>query len=71
LHGDIPFALCDEQAVPLMTKLVGANNDEIALMNGLSVNIHVLMVRVQLIFVISVNIGRFLQSDTNATQDYD
>uniref|UniRef100_A0A1I7XVB9 Saposin B-type domain-containing protein n=1 Tax=Heterorhabditis bacteriophora TaxID=37862 RepID=A0A1I7XVB9_HETBA len=44
MSGDLPWAYCDEAAVEGVARLVGANNEEIALCNGLTVNIHVLLV---------------------------
>jgi len=41
--GFLPAALCDEWLIPPMAKIVGAQEDEICLMNGLSVNLHLLM----------------------------
>ncbi|XP_053328292.1 kynureninase [Spea bombifrons] len=38
--GKRPWALGDECIVDLMTKLVGAEREEVALMNGLTVNLH-------------------------------
>ncbi|XP_022103616.1 kynureninase-like [Acanthaster planci] len=42
--GSMPWAMSDELLVGKMAKLVGANEDEVAIMNGLSVNIHMLLV---------------------------
>ncbi|XP_071853962.1 kynureninase-like isoform X2 [Apostichopus japonicus] len=42
--GDIPWAFCDEVMQVDMSKLVGANPEEVAIMNGLTVNLHLLMV---------------------------
>ncbi|KJH41656.1 kynureninase [Dictyocaulus viviparus] len=42
-HGDLPWALCDECALDGVANLVGAKPDEVALCNGLTVNIHVLL----------------------------
>ncbi|KHJ85144.1 hypothetical protein OESDEN_15134, partial [Oesophagostomum dentatum] len=41
--GDIPWAHCDECAVEGVAHLVGAKPEEVALCNGLTVNIHVLL----------------------------
>ena len=41
--GFLPAALCDEKLIPMMSKVVGAEEDEIGLMNGLSVNLHLLL----------------------------
>ncbi|KAK6766801.1 hypothetical protein RB195_026215 [Necator americanus] len=41
--GDLPWAHCDECAVEGVAELVGAKPEEIALCNGLTVNIHVLL----------------------------
>ncbi|XP_064926382.1 kynureninase isoform X3 [Columba livia] len=42
-NGQRPWALADECLVDLMAKLVGAQRHEVALMNGLTVNLHLLM----------------------------
>ncbi|XP_042310054.1 kynureninase isoform X3 [Sceloporus undulatus] len=42
-NGKRPWALGDECIVELMADIVGAHKDEIALMNGLTVNLHLLM----------------------------
>ncbi|XP_070587559.1 kynureninase [Erythrolamprus reginae] len=42
-NGKRPWALGDECIVELMAELVGARNEEVALMNGLTVNLHLLM----------------------------
>ncbi|XP_032067670.1 kynureninase isoform X2 [Thamnophis elegans] len=42
-NGKRPWALGDECIVELMADLVGARNEEVALMNGLTVNLHLLM----------------------------
>ncbi|OCT63451.1 kynureninase [Xenopus laevis] len=41
--GKRPWALCDECIVDLMATIVGARKEEVALMNGLSVNLHLQM----------------------------
>ncbi|KAM9305661.1 kynureninase [Gastrophryne carolinensis] len=41
--GKRPWALADECIVDLMAKIVGANSGEVALMNGLTVNLHLQM----------------------------
>ncbi|XP_072327801.1 kynureninase isoform X3 [Scyliorhinus torazame] len=41
--GAFPWALADECTVELMTDLVGAKKEETALMNGLTVNLHLLL----------------------------
>lgn len=41
--GNRPWALSDECIVDLMAKLVGAKTGEVALMNGLTVNLHLQM----------------------------
>ena len=43
--GSYPFAFVDEMAVPSMARVVGALSKEIAVMNALTVNIHILLVR--------------------------
>ncbi|XP_072839931.1 kynureninase isoform X1 [Pogona vitticeps] len=42
-YGKRPWALADECIVELMADIVGAHKGEIALMNGLTVNLHLLM----------------------------
>lgn len=42
--GDIPWAFCDEVMQADMAKIVGAKPEEVAIMNGLTVNLHLLMV---------------------------
>ncbi|XP_039194162.1 kynureninase isoform X1 [Crotalus tigris] len=42
-NGKRPWALGDECIVELMAEIVGARNEEVALMNGLTVNLHLLM----------------------------
>ena len=36
-------AYCDKPGVPLMEEIVGAKSNEVALLNGLTVNLHFLM----------------------------
>ncbi|KFV17196.1 Kynureninase, partial [Tauraco erythrolophus] len=42
-NGQRPWALADECIVDLMAELVGAQRQEVALMNGLTVNLHLQM----------------------------
>ncbi|XP_067118632.1 kynureninase-like [Centruroides vittatus] len=42
--GSLPAALCDLCPKEIMAKLVGAKKDEIAIMNGLTVNLHLLLI---------------------------
>ncbi|NWU28054.1 KYNU Kynureninase, partial [Dyaphorophyia castanea] len=42
-NGKRPWALADECLLDLMAELVGAKRQEVALMNGLTVNLHLLM----------------------------
>ncbi|XP_026573586.1 kynureninase isoform X2 [Pseudonaja textilis] len=42
-NGKRPWALGDECIVEFMAEIVGARNEEVALMNGLTVNLHLLM----------------------------
>ena len=44
LSQPIPWAYCDECALDESASLVGGKPCEVALMNGLTVNIHVLLV---------------------------
>ncbi|XP_052532083.1 kynureninase isoform X1 [Tympanuchus pallidicinctus] len=46
-NGQRPWALADECLVDLMAELVGAQRHEVALMNGLTVNLHLLMYAVE------------------------
>ncbi|XP_055998219.1 kynureninase-like isoform X2 [Ostrea edulis] len=43
-HGDLPWALFDEDFCEDMGKIVGAKKEEIAVMNGLTVNLHLLLI---------------------------
>lgn len=40
----LPWAHCDEAVVEGIAKLVGAEPSEVALMNGLTVNLHIFLV---------------------------
>jgi len=42
--GDLPWGYCDEVLEEDMTKIVGCNKEEIALMNGVTVNLHLMMI---------------------------
>ncbi|XP_072036164.1 kynureninase-like [Amphiura filiformis] len=42
--GEIPWTRCDEMVTGDLAKLVGAEKEEVVVMNGLSVNLHLLMV---------------------------
>lgn len=44
LNGSLPWAYCDEAGLEGVARLVGAKKEEVALCNGLTVNIHVLLV---------------------------
>ncbi|XP_013402120.1 kynureninase-like [Lingula anatina] len=44
LQGDLPWAFCDECIDEQYAKHVGAKKGEIALMNGLTVNMHIMMI---------------------------
>uniref|UniRef100_A0A8V0Y5H5 Kynureninase n=1 Tax=Gallus gallus TaxID=9031 RepID=A0A8V0Y5H5_CHICK len=46
-NGQRPWAQADECIVDLMAELVGAQRHEVALMNGLTVNLHLLMYAVE------------------------
>ncbi|XP_027512145.1 kynureninase isoform X3 [Corapipo altera] len=46
-NGRRPWALADECILDLMAQLVGAQRHEVALMNGLTVNLHLLMYAVE------------------------
>jgi len=43
-HGELPWQQCDEFLVDQMAPLVGAQTNEVALMNGLTVNEHLLLI---------------------------
>ncbi|XP_067665290.1 kynureninase-like [Haliotis asinina] len=43
-HGELPWATCDECVDGDMAKIVGGQHGEVALMNGLTVNLHLLLV---------------------------
>lgn len=43
-HGELPWQQCDEFLVEQMAPLVGAQTNEVALMNGLTVNEHLLLI---------------------------
>lgn len=43
-QGRRPWATIDERVVPLMAPLLGASPEEVAIMNSLSVNLHLLLV---------------------------
>jgi len=51
--GEMPWNRCDEHTVDGNAELVGAEPDEIAVLTGLSVNIHLLMVN--LFFLVKKN----------------
>ncbi|XP_064597186.1 kynureninase-like isoform X2 [Liolophura sinensis] len=42
--GESPWSLCDEKLDEVMGKLVGAKPGEVAIMNGLTVNLHLLLI---------------------------
>ncbi|XP_033640545.1 kynureninase-like [Asterias rubens] len=44
MSGRMPWAMSDELIQAKMAKVVGAKENEVAIMNGLSVNIHLLMI---------------------------
>ena len=43
MEGFLPAIFCDEKLLPMMAKVVGAEENEIALMNGLTVNLKLMM----------------------------
>ncbi|KAK3583179.1 hypothetical protein CHS0354_025698 [Potamilus streckersoni] len=43
-NGDLPWAWCDELLDGDMAKIVGATKEEVCLMNGLTVNLHLLLI---------------------------
>ncbi|XP_050393721.1 kynureninase [Patella vulgata] len=43
-NGDLPWAYCDERIDKDMAKIVGGKEGEVALMNGLTVNLHLLLI---------------------------
>ncbi len=82
LAEPLPWALCDEYALRGVEELVGAHEGEVALMNGLSVNLHIMMVRnnnCKLKFLLKTKLIYYLWivscadilllSDTTATQN--
>ena len=42
-EGDLPWAKCDDYVVEASARLVGAHPDEVAIMSGLTVNLHLLL----------------------------
>jgi kynureninase len=44
MEGELPWASCEEPLRAPLAKLVGANVDEVNVMNFLSVNLHIMMV---------------------------
>lgn len=42
--GSNPWATCDNPCIPTMCSLVGGEENEVAVMNQLSVNLHIMMV---------------------------
>ncbi|XP_074656146.1 kynureninase-like [Tubulanus polymorphus] len=44
VNGDLPWAHCDEKINARVARLVGGNSDEVQLMNGLTVNLHFLLI---------------------------
>merc|ERR1712176_142152 len=43
MEGFLPAIFCDEKLLPMMAKVIGAQENEIALMNGLTVNLKLMM----------------------------
>ena len=43
-QGDLPWVACDEKLDTDMAKLVGGKPDEVCIMNGLTVNLHLLLI---------------------------
>lgn len=43
-RGDLPWAYCDEKLDASMAKLVGGHEGEVGIMNGLTVNLHLLLI---------------------------
>ncbi|CAG5128191.1 unnamed protein product, partial [Candidula unifasciata] len=43
-HGDLPWAWCDEVLEEDMARLVGCQREEVGIMNGLTVNLHLLLI---------------------------
>uniref|UniRef100_A0A914WEL8 Kynureninase n=1 Tax=Plectus sambesii TaxID=2011161 RepID=A0A914WEL8_9BILA len=44
MQEPLPWALCDEYAVDGYSKLVGAEKGEVVMMNGLTINLHLMMI---------------------------
>ena len=42
-EGFLPAIFCDEKLIPMMAQVIGADEDEIALMNGLTVNLKLML----------------------------
>ena len=42
-EGFLPAISCDEKLIPMMAQVVGAEENEIALMNGLTVNLKLML----------------------------
>ncbi len=52
--GELKWAECDEPLKPAMARLVGATStDEVNILNFLSVNLHLLMVRFFILSILS------------------
>jgi len=43
-HGDDPWLDYHKKLIPILAKIVGAKNEEVSIMNSLTVNLHLLMV---------------------------
>ncbi|KAK7468216.1 hypothetical protein BaRGS_00036539, partial [Batillaria attramentaria] len=57
LNGELPWAHCDECVDGDMAKLVGAREGELAVMNGLTVNLHLQLVCVRSFFSSGIAVG--------------
>lgn len=70
MNGDIPWAHSDEHALEGIGRLVGAKKEEVSVCNGLTVNIHVLLVFHSQIVSTKYSIAEcILQTDGDTSQN--